>query len=475
MVTRHLFPDDTIVATATPAGRGGIGIIRISGKMAFNIAYQVVNETNTDFKPGTVYIKNFYVANTPVPDEASPSPKVVDEGIILFFKGPRSFTGEDVVEFHSHGSPVVLNTLVDEIVRLGARTAQAGEFTQRAFLSGRMDLVQSEAVADLIESNSRLAAQSAIATMKGAFSERVNAIGQQLIELRTISEAALDFAEEEIDFLSDKQVEEKINTINDDLTLLIKSTHSGVLLQEGFSLIISGKPNSGKSSLFNYLCGHDRAIVTDIPGTTRDLLKEIVSINDLSLAITDTAGLRHTKDTIEAEGVQRVKAAVMEANHIFLLIDSAEETLPPKSIVKQWQELCDAQASPKHITLVYNKIDLSNSPPGLILHSSGYTCAYVSLLTGAGMEDLTKHIVDVAKLNNLPGEGLFIARRRHLDALHDTQAHLKLATEHIKNTATAELVAEELKLAHNALGEITGEFTNEDLLERIFSSFCIGK
>ena len=445
---------DTIVAVATPPGAGGVGIVRVSG-------------------PGTTALGRAILGTLPRPRYATlcafreADGAVLDQGLALWFPAPRSFTGEDVLELHGHGGPVVLDLLVRRCLELGARPARPGEFSERAFLNGKLDLAQAEAVADLIDSGSEAAARSALRSLQGVFSRRVHALVELLVELRTCVEAAMDFPEEEIDFLSEGDVGARLAAVAGDLEALRASARQGRLLREGMTLVLAGRPNAGKSSLLNALSQQDSAIVSPVPGTTRDVLREHIQLDGLPVHVLDTAGLRETGDLIETEGVRRARAAMEQADRILLIVDDRQTggaELPA---------LLQHLPGDRPYTIVRNKIDLSGRPPGLT-EESGRPCVAVSMKTGAGMAALREHLKQSMGYH-VPEAGGFMARRRHLEALDRAAAALDRAREQLQTARAGELVAEELRQAQQALGEITGEFTSEDLLGRIFSGFCIGK
>ena len=442
---------DTIVALASPPGRGGVGVVRISGSLVIHIAAEVLGRL-----PAPRYAEYL-----PFRDAAG---VILDKGIALYFPAPHSFTGEDVLELQGHGGPVLLDMLQQRIIDLGARPARAGEFSERAFLNNKLDLAQAEAIADLIESNTEQAARAAQRSLQGEFSALINNLIEQLIQLRTFVESALDFPEEEIDFLSDTRIGTQLQSISKELAAVLHSTRQGTLLREGMRIVIAGQPNAGKSSLLNRLAGHDAAIVTAIPGTTRDVLREHIHIDGLPLHIIDTAGLRESQDQIEQEGMRRARAEIAQADRVLLVVDdSAGITETERAIIEQLPDKIP-------LTVIRNKIDLSGRES--MIGNDG--AIRLSAKTGAGVELLRQHLKDSMGYQET-GEGLFSARRRHLDALLRAQKNLEKGQLELQETRAGELLAEELRQAQNALSEITGAFTNEDLLGRIFSSFCIGK
>lgn len=446
---------DTIAAIATAPGKGGVGIVRLSGEKAAEIGEKIAGilpaPRYADYRP----LKN----NT---DE------VIDHGIVIYFKAPNSYTGEDVFEIQGHGGPVVLNLILKTAVELGARIAAPGEFTERAFINEKMDLAQAEAVADLIESTTEQAARAASRSLQGEFSHRIQSLLDSLIHIRMYIEAALDFPEEEIDFLSDKQLHQRMQTLQSDMSSVMKSVRQGQLLREGMTVVILGQPNAGKSSLLNALSGSDAAIVTDIAGTTRDVLQQQIHIDGLPLNIIDTAGLRETDDVVEAEGVKRAWRAVEDADRVLLLVDASKGiSEADQKIIKDLPPQCDYD-------VVYNKIDLCSQQPRIVEQDDdNRTAIYLSAANNDGVDLLATHLEkSIGYEQN--SEGLFTARQRHVDALQIADEHIELSAQQLAASA-GELAAEELRLAQEQLSKITGAFTNDDLLGEIFSSFCIGK
>jgi len=448
---------DTIVAQATALGKGGVGIIRISGPLCQMIAKKIIGILPT---PRYAHFCRFKYNN-----------EIIDEGITLYFPAPHSFTGEDVLEFQGHGGPVLLDHLVKIIVEQGARIARPGEFSLRAFLNNKIDLAQAEAISDLINADSVQAARSAVRSLQGEFSQKIKNLTEELVYLRTLIEAAIDFPEEEIDFLADKDIENRLIELLQHVKLVLKTAEQGALLQEGMTIVIAGEPNAGKSSLLNCLSGKESAIVTPIAGTTRDILREHINIDGMPLHIIDTAGLRTTSDIVEQEGVRRAKQAIENADVVLLVLDSSKK----QNLVYEINLLYKQVNLPREIPviIVANKIDLIAENP----HSEIKDCYQIIKLSAKhnqGIELLTEHLKKMMGFNQRQ-EGVFIARRRHLDALnraHDLAQH-GLTT--LQQDRAGELVAEDLRLAQIALSEITGEFTADDLLGEIFSSFCIGK
>ncbi len=445
---------DTIAAVATPPGRGGVGIVRVSGPRTRDIA-----EGLLDCIP-----KPRYATFARFRDHED---RVLDEGIALYFPAPGSFTGEDVLELHGHGGPVVMDLLLARALELGARPARPGEFSERAFLNGKMDLAQAEAVADLIESSTAEAARAAIESLQGAFSHQVHGLVQALIELRLYVESAIDFPEEEIDFLSDGHIGARLQGLIERLATLRANASQGRLLRDGMTVVITGLPNVGKSSLLNRLAGRETAIVTEIPGTTRDVLREEISIDGMPVHVIDTAGLRDSNDLVEQEGIRRAWKEIEAADRILIIVDDR------RGITPEEQQLRVKLPPGAEITVVHNKIDLSGSPAAARTGSWGAE-VHLSAKTGTGVDLLRAHLKECMGYVTSTA-GRFMARRRHLDALERGAAHLENARRRLEVDRAGELVAEELRLTQNALSEITGEFTSEDLLGRIFASFCIGK
>lgn len=442
---------DTITAIATPPGRGGIGIIRISGTQTPMIAEAVLG-----FIP-----QPRFATHTLFRDKNN---VIIDDGIALFFPNPNSFTGEDVLELHGHGGPVVQDCLLRCILQCGARLARPGEFSERAFLNDRLDLAQAEAIADLIDASSEQAARAAVRSLQGEFSKHIQQLVEKLIHLRMYVEAAIDFPEEEIDFLSDGKVSAELENILQTLCDVLAAAQQGSLLREGMNVVIAGKPNAGKSSLLNALSGRDSAIVTNIPGTTRDVLREMIHIDGMPLHIIDTAGLRESADQVEQEGVRRAWAEIEKADRILLVVDDQNKETDSHAIFT---------SNKTPLTIIRNKIDLTNNSPDTT-HENEITVITLSVKTGAGLPLLREHLKHCMGFNGA-GEGNFIARRRHLDALKRAEQFLLKGQNELESRRAGELLAEDLRMAQQALSEITGEFTSEDLLGRIFSSFCIGK
>ncbi|MET0067118.1 MAG: tRNA uridine-5-carboxymethylaminomethyl(34) synthesis GTPase MnmE [Candidatus Thiodiazotropha sp.] len=445
---------DTIAAIATPPGRGGVGIVRVSGAQCRQVAEKLIGE----LPPPRV--ARYAVFRDPVTAE------ILDEGIALFFPSPHSFTGEDVLELQGHGGPVVMDLLLQAVVRLGARLARSGEFSERAFLNDKLDLLQAEAIADLIDAESQAAARLASRTLQGMFSRRVGDLVEQLIQLRLYVEAAIDFPEEEIDFLNDGHVSRQLSDIIDQVEETLKSAHTGCLLRDGLTLVIAGRPNAGKSSLLNALAGTEAAIVTEIPGTTRDLLRERINIDGIPLHIIDTAGLRESADPVEEEGIRRARQQMQQADRVLWVFDDQSD---PQHLAFDRSTLPDRVP----VTLIRNKIDRSGKSPGMD-ESGTVPEVALSAKTGSGIELLKTHLKQCVGYQGQE-HGEFLARRRHLVALEQARQHLSHGSESLIGIQAGELLAEDLRQAQQALSEITGEFTSDDLLGRIFSSFCIGK
>lgn len=442
---------DSIAAIATPPGRGGVGIVRISGPLSSKIA----KEISGILKP--VPRHAYYC------DFKDSSADVIDQGLCLFFKAPHSYTGEDVVELQGHGGPIVLDIVLRRVLELGCRVARPGEFTERAFLNEKLDLAQAEAVSDLIESGSEHAARAAVLSLQGEFSNQINELLLQLIELRVYIESALDFAEEEIDFLKSDELATRTSTLKSTFAVINNKAQQGRLLKEGMRVVIAGEPNVGKSSLLNALSGTNSAIVTDIPGTTRDTLTEQIHIDGMPLHIIDTAGLRESTDPVEIEGIKRAHEQIQKADRVIVVSQNS-------NLKRQRPEWVSTGTS---VDFVVNKIDLHNEQPRIESTENG-VCIHLSAMSGHGLELLKNHLKASMGFDSST-EGTFIARRRHLDALQRAEIAVDKAIDHLQHSAAGELCAEELRYAQDAINEITGEFTSDDLLGKIFSSFCIGK
>ena len=444
-------PAETIAAIATAPGRGGIGVVRISGRQAPQIAQAVLGQCPAPRH--AAYLEFLEADGT-----------VIDRGIAIYFPAPHSYTGEDVLELQGHGGTAVMQRLLQRCLQLGARLAEPGEFTRRAYLNDKLDLAQAEAVADLIEASTAQAAQSAMRSLRGEFSQHIHALRDKLINLRLYVEACLDFPEEDIDFITQGGVAEKLAGVADELKDVLVSARQGNLLREGIHVVLIGQPNVGKSSLMNRLAGEEVAIVTAVAGTTRDTIRSAIQINGVPLHVIDTAGLRDTEDEIEQQGIARTWKAAENAQVALLLVDVAH------GITQAEKTILERLASVPHRVWIHNKIDLTQSPPQII-EQDGETHIHLSAKTGDGIELLRTHLLKLAGWQS-GGEGVFMARERHLRALAQVRECLQRA---VANLQQPELLAEELRLAQEALNEITGEFTADDLLGEIFSRFCIGK
>ena len=446
--------DDTIAALATPPGRGAVSIVRVSGAEALNIGMELAGLRP---HPRHAHVCTFR-------DEAG---LTVDRGMVLFFPGPGSSTGEDVVELHGHGGMVVSDWLLNQALRLGARPAEPGEFTLRAFLNDKLDLAQAEAVADLVDSGSRAAARAAARSLCGAFSKRVAELQAALTALRVRLEAWLDFPDEELELDPDGDLEAGFNSVTDSLERLLDEARQGAALRDGLNVVIAGPPNAGKSSLMNRLAGYDAAIVTQIPGTTRDPLREYLSVDGLPVCITDTAGFRPTADPVEAEGVRRAQRAVEHADLVLWMVDVRDDL--PVELARARAEV-DGDTP---LTVILNKMDLVPEATGLEEYE-GLAVIRLSALTGEGTELLREHLKGITGFGG-ESPGTFSARSRHLDALLRARAHVRDGFLQLQAHRALELAAEELRAAQGALGELTGDVTSDDLLGEIFASFCIGK
>jgi tRNA modification GTPase len=443
-------PPDTIAAIATAPGRGGIGVVRVSGSGLGEFALTLTGRTP---RPRIATLARFRDADG----------EAIDEGVLLYFPAPASFTGEDVVELQGHGGPVVMQLLLERCLALGARLAEPGEFTRRAFLNGKLDLAQAESVADLIEASTAAAARSAVRSLSGRFSEEVNRIRDGLIDLRMLVEATLDFPEEEIEFLERARALPRLAAIRAELEAVLDRARQGALLRSGINVVLVGEPNVGKSSLLNQLTGEERAIVTEIAGTTRDALRETIQIEGIPLHIIDTAGLRETTDTVERIGIERSWQEIRRADVVLLLRDASRAAEAPTAIDRQ------LPAELERINVV-NKIDLVAGVPARSIEQGRITI-HLSAKRGEGIELLRAELLRVAGWH-VHGEDVILARERHLQALRAALGHVCAAAG---RSDALELFAEELRLGQEALGEVTGEFTADDLLGVIFSRFCIGK
>ena len=450
---------ETIVAQATAPGRGGIGILRVSGPKAVEVAQAVLGKCP---KPRMADYLPFKDADG----------TVLDQGIALYFKSPNSFTGEDVLELQGHGGQVVLDLLLKRILQLdGVRLARPGEFSEEAFLNDKLDLAQAEAIADLIDATSEQAARSALKSLQGEFSNKVNQLVDSVIHLRTYVEASIDFPDEEIDFLADGKIEAKLREIINQLDLVRREAKQGSILREGMKVVIAGRPNAGKSSLLNALAGREAAIVTDIAGTTRDVLREHIHIDGMPLHIIDTAGLREATDEVERIGISRAWTEIEQADRIILMLDSSDPD--SQNIEKVRSEFLSKLPNNMPVTIVRNKVDLSGEAVE-IKEENGTTTVCLSAQTHQGVDLLREHLKQAMGFQT-GMEGGFLARRRHLDALEKAAEHLQIGLVQLTEFHAGELLAEELRLVQANLSEITGQFTSDDLLGNIFSSFCIGK
>lgn len=451
--------NDTIVAQATPPGRGGVGIVRVSGPACKAAAEALLHHCP---KPRKAEYLPFYAANG----------ELIDEGIALFFPGPNSFTGEDVLELQGHGGPVLIDMIIKAILELPAiRPARPGEFSERAFLNDKLDLTQAEAIADLIDTNSEQAAKAALQSLKGEFSHKIDQLVDAVIHLRMYVEAAIDFPDEEIDFLSDGKVAGDLTAIIEQLFAIDQQARQGTLMREGMRIVIAGRPNAGKSSLLNALAGRESAIVTEVAGTTRDVLREHIQIDGMPLHIIDTAGLRESPDQVEQIGIERAWDEIRQADRVLFMVDSQEtNAIHPDDI---WPEFFAQLPDDMPYTVIRNKVDLTKESIGMDEHN-GIPVLHLSAKTGHGIEHLREHLKHCVGYR-ASSEGSFMARRRHLDALEKAKTHLLQGQEQLELSLAGELLAEELRLAQQHLNEITGEFTSDDLLGEIFGSFCIGK
>jgi len=451
-------PSDSIVALATPPGRGGVAVIRLSGNLVKEIAENTLKNKILEKK-----LKPRYATYISFLDSDQ---SIIDQGIALYFPAPHSFTGEDILEFHTHGSSIVITRLIQRILNLGARLAKPGEFSERAFLNNKIDLIQAEAIADLIDASSEQAARAAMRSLQGEFSKKIHELVKLITSLRMYIEASIDFSEEEIDFLSDTKIKNNLNNAMLLLNTIQKNAVQGSLLREGITAVITGLPNVGKSSLLNCLSEKDIAIVTNIPGTTRDILREKITIDGMPIHIIDTAGLRESEDIIEQEGIRRAYIEITHADLILFVTDATHPTQIDLNFIKKIPENIP-------IITIVNKIDLIQETPKIIQKNSNIKIL-LSAKNKIGIELLKNHIKSCVGLQNT-SENIFSARRRHLDALARAEIYLQNALQQLKKKPAIELLAEELRQAQLALSEITGVFTTDDLLGQIFSSFCVGK
>ena len=449
---------DTIVAIATPPGRGGIGVIRVSGPDSAELAKTVLGTTP---EPRRVHYGAF----------SDSQGTVLDEGIALYFKQPNSFTGEDILELQGHGGPVVLDMILQHLIKLGCRMARPGEFSERAFLNDKINLTQAEAIADLIDSSTQQAARSALNSLQGSFSKLIDELIEQLVDLRGYLEASIDFPDEDLDLLAEDKISPRIKNIQSQVGSTLKQAKQGALIKDGIQVVIIGKPNAGKSSLLNCLAGSSRAIVADIEGTTRDILEEQINIDGLLVNFIDTAGLREPKDTIEEEGIRRALKRLESADCVLLLEDATGHD----------QAVIDSKYTaqlPTGIPIIrlINKVDLTNATPGLTTADADhpYPTLHISAKQNLGIDQFKNYLKEIMGFNRT-SESNFTARRRHLDSLTDTDSILSDALTQWTATGAAELLAEDMRAAQKRLETITGEFSNEDLLDVVFSGFCIGK
>ncbi|MBU3068664.1 tRNA uridine-5-carboxymethylaminomethyl(34) synthesis GTPase MnmE [Aestuariicella sp. G3-2] len=456
--TSSAFNTDTIAAIATPPGKGGVGIVRVSGARAKSLAETI---TGRPLTPRMAHYGAFL----------DDSGDAIDEGLAIFFPGPNSFTGEDVLELQGHGGPIILDCLLRRVTELGARIANPGEFSERAFLNDKMDLAQAEAIADLIEASSEQAARNAVHSLQGAFSKEIHALVEALIQLRIYVEAAIDFPEEEIDFLGDGKVAGDLQGILDQLQRVKNEARQGSIMREGMQVVIAGRPNAGKSSLLNALSGRDSAIVTHIEGTTRDVLREHIHIDGMPLHIIDTAGLRESPDEVEQIGIERAWQEIHRADRILMVVDAT--TTDNTHAADIWPEFVGELKDTSHLTLVLNKCDLKPVANGTE-QAADHPVIALSAKSGEGVDQLREHLKACMGFTGTT-EGGYTARRRHLDALSRAETLLVTGQDQLLSLGAGELLAEDLRQAQNALGEITGDFTPDELLGRIFSSFCIGK
>jgi tRNA modification GTPase len=445
---------DTIAAITTPRGNAGVGVIRISGPATTEIIDQLCS---TELEPRKATLSKIY-------DHES---RLIDQVLLILFPSPHSFTGEDVLELQGHGGIVVLDMLLEHILSIGCRQARAGEFSERAYLNGKIDLAQAEAIADIIESHTRSAVRGALRSLEGEFSNEVHKLVENLVHLRMLAEAYMDFPDEEITEIPDKEFNLKLVDLTESVSQLLATASKGNLLRDGFHLVLAGKPNAGKSSLLNVLTRNDTAIVSEQAGTTRDVIRDRIDLDGLVIDVTDTAGLRHTTDVIESEGVRRAQRELEKADRVLLIIDEADYE---KELA---DELLGFVEKDIPFTIIRNKIDLSGKEPAILLKNNHYEIL-LSIKTGSGVDLLYQHLKEVVATESLP-EGVFTARRRHLEALEEARAVLISAMDHLTPHIQLELLAEDCRQAQKALNRITGEFSTEDLLGRIFSSFCIGK
>lgn len=462
---------DTICAIATPPGRSGIGIIRISGPACRSLSQRILGFIP---EPRKAYLTDFLNTDS----------EVLDRGIAIFFQAPNSFTGEDILELQGHGGVFVLNSILKSVLDMGCRMARPGEFSERSFLNNKMDLTQVEAIADLINANTEQAARSAFRTLEGEFSNRINKLVEGITELRVYLEAAIDFTDEDIDFISEGNTIEQLAAVIRNLEDVFRQARVGAILQEGINVAIAGRPNAGKSSLLNNLSGRDSAIVTDIPGTTRDTLKELIDVDGIPVHIIDTAGLRNSVDIVEQEGVRRARQAIEDADLVLLVLDSQSMLRTGENLDNLFAEtqLPDQVLNTDRLLVVFNKADLlgddihhhSVTDDQTTIQNIRVPSVVVSARTGSGIDKLRDQLKNMVGYTSNE-EGNFSARERHIRALQTAKTFLASASEQLRGAGSLELIAEDLRHAQNALGEITGQVTSDDLLGQIFSTFCIGK
>lgn len=451
---------DTIAAIATASGEAGVGVIRISGPKVETISQALCGKALT---PRYAHFCEFHD-----PESA----RLLDSGIALFFQGPASFTGEDILELQGHGGPVVLDGLMRAILALGARPARPGEFSERAYLNGKIDLLQAEAIADLISSRTDQAARGALKNLQGEFSQHIDALGHAITAIRVYVEAALDFPEEEIDFLADKVLRQRLDNLKLQFAELIRNSDKGRVINDGLSIALAGKPNAGKSSLLNLLSGQDSAIVTEQAGTTRDVLREQVNIDGLAVQFIDTAGLRSASDHIEQEGIRRANAEFERADIVLLVVDARE--LTGSTIDSLWPSEHADTSVLQRVILVINKVDLIPDIDPRLIPEAPLGSVTISALTHHGIDELRGHILKATGLHS-SDSGQISARRRHLDVLHRANDFVVRGYEQLQVYGAGELLAEDLASAHRCLADLTGAMSSDELLGEIFSNFCIGK
>ena len=460
---------DTICAIATPPGQGGIGIVRLSGPACLKIAESILGFTPT---PRHAHYSNF-LDSSGVP---------IEQGIALYFSSPNSFTGEDILELQGHGGSQIIQDVLKSSLQAGARLARPGEFSERAFLNGKIDLLQAEAIADLIEASSEQAAKSAMRTLQGVFSDRIHDIVAKLISIRVQVEASIDFSDEELDLESSGKILQSLIHAKKQVETILDGAQQGVLLKNGLTIAIAGKPNAGKSSLLNALAEVERAIVTNIPGTTRDILEEQISIDGLPLNIVDTAGLRESQDIVEQEGVRRAKVAIRSADRLLIVLDTTEIGASLETAITEVLKLLATEDNIvdllKHSSVILNKIDLLEDgslwSDSITVLNTLVPIIEISATDHLGLDSLRQHLKKCANYT-AAGENSFIARERHLLSLKEALKHLEIAVDKVSDHSHWELLAEELRITQQDLNKITGDFSSDDLLGEIFSNFCVGK